>query len=259
MARAKIVVATLLWKRHEIFRVWSEALREATHDLLDVEVLVAGSEGEQSRELVESFGFHYLETPNAPIGRKANLRLQACEALDPDYVILCGSDDIVSTKTFERYRELAEAGVDEVTIEDIYYLNSHTGEMAYSPGYVDHRRGEPVAPWRMVSRWLCDELKWKGWNEQERLFLDSHIYRRLSAIRHTEERLHLERDGLFVLDIKSQVNMTPWRMRPHYRPAPRTLLTQHLSIRLVRRLGALRGPITDTSYLGIEHLRDREA
>lgn len=241
--------------------MWADALEVAVgDDYFDVEVVVAGSEGDASRELVESYeNFHYLETPNVPIGRKANLRFAACRERDPDYVILCGSDDIVSPATFERYRALAAEGLDEVTIQDIYYLNAHTGELAYSPGYVDHRKGEPIAPWRMLSRRLCDALEWRGWAEDERFFLDGHIYRRLRAIEHVERRLHLEREGLFVLDIKSQTNMTPWAMRPHWRAAPRGLLERHLSPVVVKQLDALRGPMTDTSQLGVAHLRDAAA
>jgi hypothetical protein len=253
MAPPKIVIATLLWKRHELFRVWAEALLDAVTEPFDV--LVAGSEGDESRALVEGYGFHYLETPNAPIGAKANARFAACEALDPDFVILCGSDDIVSAKTFAYYRAAADIAIEEVTINDIYYLNAHTGEMAYSPGYVDHRRGEPIAPWRMISRRLCEALGWHGWDPGEKLFLDSHIYRRLKAIGHVEHRIRLHQQGLFVCDVKSEVNMTPWIMRKNWERIDRTILHEALSERIVDLLDGLRGPIRDRTFLGVDYLR----
>ena len=252
MARKKIVVTTMIWKRFPIFRAWATALLDVADK--SVEVLVAGSEGQASRDLAQEYGFHYVEVPNEPIGRKANMRFAACQDLDPDYVILCGSDDIVSRETFDHYRELTEQGVDEVCINDIYYLNSHTGAMAYSPGYVDHRIGEPVAPWRMLSRRMCEALAWKGWDENERLFLDGHIYRRLQEIPHEAHRIHVRKENLFVCDIKSQVNMTIWQMRPHWEAVDSSMLTEHLSPNVVKVLDNLKDPIADTKYSGRGYL-----
>jgi hypothetical protein len=60
----KLVVATLLWRRFDVFDVWAEALKDAAKGLdATVEALVAGSEGAASRALVEGHGFHYIETP----------------------------------------------------------------------------------------------------------------------------------------------------------------------------------------------------
>ena len=252
----KIVVTTMMWKRPEIFRVWAEALRAAAREDMP-EVLVAGSEGQRSRALAEGYGFHYIETPNRPIGRKANARFAACRDLDPDYVILCGSDDIVSQATWRYYEHKAERGrADEVNIDDIYHLNSHTGDLAYSPGYKDHRAAEPVAPWRMLNRSLCDALDWRGWPDDERLFLDGHFYARLDAIPRTVHRIHVRDQGLFVCDIKSQVNMTRWKMHPHWEVVEPELIAERLRPEIVAQLAELRGPITDTSSLGVQHLRE---
>lgn len=249
------MIGTLLWKRHAVFRVWAKALADAATG--PYEVVVAGSEGDASRQVVESFGHRYVETPNRPLGAKANVRLAACSSLDPDYVVLCGSDDIVSPKTFAYYRECAERGIDEVTINDIYYYNAHTGELAYSCGYTDRRRGQPVAPWRMLSRAMCEALGWNAWKPTERLFLDNHSVRRLAAIPHEEHRIRVRDQGLFVCDIKSQINMTPWKMRNNWKPVSPDLLGQHLSPEIVRELDALKEEVDDERELGVEHLRTR--
>lgn len=234
----KIVIGTLLWKRHEVFRVWAEALIDAATEPYGV--VVAGSEGDISRELVESYGFSYVETPNRPLGAKANTRLAACRELDPDYVVLCGSDDIVSPQTFAHYRNLAADGIDEVTINDIYYFNAHTQQMAYSRGYENHRRGEPVAPWRMLSRRLCEALEWSAWDPEALHSLDTHSAARLSAIPHREHRIHVRDEGLFVCDIKCSDNLTAWKMRPNWESIPRSLLSEHLSPGIIAKLDGLK-------------------
>ena len=254
MARPKIVIGTLLWKRHAVFRAWAEALIDVA--TAPYEVVVAGSEGEASRELVESYGFHYLETPNRPLGAKANARLEACRELEPDFVILCGSDDIVSAKTFAYYRERADEGVDEVTINDIYYINAHTGAVVYSCGYIDSRRGEPVAPWRMLSAAMCEALGWNAWDPDERLFLDTHSAKRLKQIPHSEHRIFIRDQSLFVCDIKSRVNLTPWEIRDNWTSVERALLYEHLSPRIVEQLdGLMAATADDANELGVEHLR----
>ncbi|KKN02931.1 hypothetical protein LCGC14_1112790 [marine sediment metagenome] len=253
--KVKIVVTTLMWKRPEIFRTWATALKAAAGENMPA-VLVAGSEGTTSRVLAEEYGFHYIEVPNRPIGRKANARFTACRALDPDYVIFCGSDDIVSAPTWRYYEDLAARGAEEVNIDDIYHYNSHTGELAYSPGYKDHRSAQPVAPWRMLSRKLCEALGWRGWTDDERLFLDRHFYDRLEAIPHAVHRIHVRDQGLFVCDIKSQVNMTRWRTRSHWQVLNPALLERHLTSDVLVQLAKLRGPVTDTRYLGVRHLKE---
>jgi hypothetical protein len=254
MASPKIVIATMLWKRHDLFRAWAKCIKIACPG---AEVLVAGSEGKLSRRLVERHGFHYLETPNAPLGRKANLRFKACKDLDPDFVVLCGSDDIVSPGTWEFYKVCAREGIEEVAFQDIYYLHSHSGQMGYSPGYLGHRRGEPIAPWRMLSRRVCEKLGWHGWAEGERLYLDQHIYRRLKNIPHSRARLYQREDNLFMLDIKSQVNLSPWSKQWPRTGITRALLAQHLPQSMITQLDKLRGPITNTAYLGVSYLRPR--
>ncbi len=243
----------MVWKRFELFRAWATALLDVAGP--SVEVLVAGSEGDASRDLVEGLGFHYVETPNSPIGRKANLRLAACRDLAPDYVILCGSDDIVSQATFDRYRQLADQGIDEVCINDIYYLNAHTGDMAYSPGYVDGRSGQPVAPWRMLSHRMCEAIQWKGWNDEARLYLDGQIWRLLETVPHSSHRIHVKKENLFVCDVKSQVSLTPWQLRPHFSTVDPSILSAHLSPKVLEALEQLKGPITNTDYLGNEYLK----
>jgi hypothetical protein len=117
-----------------------------------------------------------------------------------------------------------------------------TGQLSYSPGYLNTRReGEPIAPWRMLNRQTCDALGWRGWNDTKPKFLDSQFYPKLKAMNLRHQRLHLRTDDLFMCDLKSDVNLHPWRHMPHWARVNPAILRRHLSPGIISKITALRG------------------
>jgi len=136
----KVVIATMIWQRPEVFKVWAACAMTIIKLFpeIHIEVVVAGSEGRKSRELVEGFGFLYVEVKNEPIGRKANRRLMACEKLNPDYVLFLGSDDVVSPKAFNYLYRLMQLGVDEIVNMDLYYYDTRSKIAVHSIGFINY-------------------------------------------------------------------------------------------------------------------------
>jgi len=171
----RIAITTMLWGRHDLFRVWAIGIHRIinTFPSIDWVVTVAGSEGRESELLVRSCGFEYIETPNEPIGRKANMRLQFTKMYKPDYVLFCGSDDFFCNSAIKLYCGLIKKGYNEIAPLDIYYLTPEK-QIAYSHGYQGARKGEPVAVGRMLSSKILDKLDWRLWDDSEDMYLDGH-------------------------------------------------------------------------------------
>lgn len=216
----KIIITTLLWQRYEIFEIWAEAALRLINDFSNtrtkISVVVAGSEGEQSKSLVEGFGFHYVEVPNMPLGRKANFRMLKCRDLKPDWVVFLGSDDIISSKTFRYLLKQMRKGYDAIHNMDLYYYDTISGYTVYNCGYINHRRGEPMAPGKCLSAKLLKRMKWKLWDDDLLNTLDFNLRKKLEKRRYKKHIYSLKEKGLMIMDIKGKNNITPFRMRPNY-------------------------------------------
>lgn len=222
----RIAITTMTWKRPSVFSVWAAATRRLIRNFpnVDIIVTVAGSEGARSRERVEKFGFEYIEAPNFPIGKKANMRLKFTSTFNPDYVLLLGDDDILSDDVFQYYLDRIKDGFDEIAPLDIYYYISWLKTCAYSQGYVDHRKGEPVAVGRMLSKRVLNKAKWSLWADKESQYLDNHAIQNLKNIVKRPHYYRLSKTGGVILDMKTAHNMTKFQWRKNYSKIDNSIL-----------------------------------
>ena len=245
---AHIVITTMIWKRHDIFRAWALGVKRLKKSFKNVkiDVMVAGSEGRLSKDAVSRHGFDYVEAPNSPLGRKSNIRLRACEQYGSDYVMLCGSDDIFSDKYFAFILNAIGMGHDEIAPLDIYYCDILSKYSLYSNGNqgiyrgIKHSRGEPLAPGRVLSRKVLDEVNWRLWLEEEDKYLDKWPRDRIKEI--VENPLHFScrENGLVMCDVKKDVNMTKMKVYPHFELVDEKYLEQEIPelTALKRRAGS---------------------
>ncbi|MGR3220859.1 MAG: glycosyltransferase family A protein [Candidatus Anammoxibacter sp.] len=208
----KVVIHTMIWGRFEVFKFWAESVKELKDRFpsVEIDVVVAGSEGKKSKNIVERYGFKYVKTPNSPLGRKANLALLACKKLKPDYVLFLGSDDIVSPKTFEFLLKKMRKGYDEICNMDLYLYDIKSGLTVYFHGYTNHRDGEPMGVGRCLSAEFLDQTKWSLWDKQINKYLDGSSNSNLKKISHSRFIYRLKEKGLMIFDIKSSTFITPF-------------------------------------------------
>ena len=108
-------MVTGVWKRPEIFEMFAIGV----HNLgIDIDVIVAGSEGDKSRAMVEAHGFHYIEIANKPLSKKMNATTLKAKELGADYVICMCSYDIISPELMQEYIKWMVLGYDYIGIID---------------------------------------------------------------------------------------------------------------------------------------------
>lgn len=196
----RILIATTLWKRPEIFDYWAERIKP-----LKCDVLVVGSESQTSRALVDKHGFEYLEAPNSPLGLKFNARVKYfLEHPEYTHLLLLGSDDIICSRTL-RVIEKNLQKYDIVNWMDIWYYHWETGKIAYMPGYTNQRKGEPLAPARCLSRRVVQHLKGQLWDNDLTTAPDGHLWAKLKRFQN-QTSLWCKQEDCVILDIKSQFN-----------------------------------------------------
>lgn len=191
--RPTIVIVTCMWRRpkitaHALLR-YARA-KAALDGILDLEMIVVGSEGKPSRRLAEGKGWRYVERANRPLGRKWNHAVQAAKTLDPDAVLIVGSDDWLSDPLLRWYAETIAQDVSFAGLLDEYFVDTKTRRALHFPGYRTRpergrpdRRGEPMGLGRMLSRELLTRIGWRPWSDRIERGLDGNMTHRLGGYR----------------------------------------------------------------------------
>lgn len=210
----RIVIVSAIWKRPEIFKLFASGVHELKKTF-NVDCVVAGSEGIVSREIVEREGFKYIEVANDPLARKHNFAVREARRMRPDYLLMMGSDDIVTPEALEVYIQHAKKGIDFIGVTDFYFWDYVTKKASYWGGYVDGRKGHTAGAGRMISANLMGKWGWMPFENKHSRILDDSIQQKLKSTRHKSHTFSLKENGVFAVDIKSDVNMTPFELWPN--------------------------------------------
>jgi hypothetical protein len=211
----RIVVIMALWKREYIAKLALDHLnaqRSRLADRLSLEVLTVGSEGEISKGFAEAHGARYVEHENQPLGAKWNAALVASRELDPDGVMVLGSDNIVNDALLCKWADEIRDGIDYVGLLDTHMYRPSTDTLMYWKGYPETaanlcRIGEPIGSSRCFSRALLDHFDWVLWNGELESSLD---YSVTCRVRELDHRTGFHRLGIVQhLGIKTSTGMTP--------------------------------------------------
>jgi hypothetical protein len=208
----KIAICTGVWKRPEVFEYFSRGIDHLKSKCkIPLEIIVAGSEGIQSKKMVEQKGYHYIETPNDPLATKMNVTILKAKELNATHVICVGSDDIITPGLLEKYIEFIKQGYDYIGIIDWYFYDTVTGKSLYCGGYKDERRkGHTCGAGRVLSANLLSRWGWKPWEIKDSKVLDNSMQNKLKNTPHSIKTFSLKEFNLYALDIKSSTNMTPF-------------------------------------------------
>ena len=212
--RITIAIVSAVWKRPEVFAMFAEGIHILKkQNIVDIEVIISGSEGEVSRTMVEKEGFRYIECPNVPLATKVNLPVLAARNLNVDYVLCLGSDDIISPELMKLYKSYMRKGIDYIGVTDFYFYDIASKRAAYWGGYREaYRKGETAGAGRLISGRLMSLWKWAPWDIKHSKGLDRSMQLKLRTTPHTKAVFSLKAKKVYALDIKSGTNMTPFAL-----------------------------------------------
>ena len=218
----KLAFLTAAWRRRALTDLTLRRfarMRERSGHLADIELVCAGSERGESRTAAERHGWHYVEYPNSPLGRKWNAALASAKALDPDAVVIVGTDDWITDTLVPEYVRSLEAGAPFIGFVDLYVMRSRDLKAIRWKGYrhvshTTHRAAEPVGCGRCLDRRTLESVGWTLWESRLERGLDGAAFNALLE-RHPGllERARIgtmAELGLKAVDIKSGRNLSRW-------------------------------------------------
>lgn len=203
-----IVVLVPVWKRYSTLSLFAENMKD-----LGLPVVAVGSCPKDREECIKH-GFTYVESINKPLGTKLNNGLKKVKELNPDAVLMLGSDDILSKKTLNVYKRELKKGVGFVGFLDCYFADLQTKRCIYWHGYKGERKGEPIGAWRVLTKETLDKLNWIAWGDQQGS-IDHSMWQKLKGV--TKSLLRCEQEGVVLMDLKTSENLTKFRLFPQSR------------------------------------------
>lgn len=197
-----LIAVITIWKRHNLARMviehWRRLIRACSDDGLSLQLVVVGSEGDESQALVtdqDRETIHYIEHPNQPLGDKVNIGIETALILGADGVIPCGSDEFLDVPLLRSYERFLSEGIDYMGLKDRLVLDLLPREPAiyhfagYPEGHARH--GEPQGGARCMSARLL--LEWDGhaYGSVPR-GLDATLTKRLATTSHTSRIVRMD-------------------------------------------------------------------
>jgi hypothetical protein len=219
--KTRIAIITAVWLRpdiYTIFRKITKNLISQLDDSLEVQVFVAGSEGDRSRIPTCQDEFEYIEVPNQPLSRKWNAVVKLAKEWNPDFCIFMGSDDVMDKDLFMEYVERMKGKSEPhyLGVYDWYFYDLESNQALYWGGYnKPENKGHFCGAGRVMNKSLLDKLDWEPWAEcgLDHL-LDTAMDVKLKDIKYTTEGFNVADYGIG-LDIKSKTNMTKFAVWPN--------------------------------------------
>ena len=166
-----MVILTCIWKRPKLTGIvlsHYKTLKKELKNIINLELVAVGSEGERSKDICEKNEFKYFEYENQPMSEKWNFGLQMTKEISSDAVIIVGSDDLIDKSLLKFYDKKLKQGHMMIGIKDFYIYDTERRKLAYWRGYGKlndaHRMNETIGLARCLSRSLLEKLDFNIWN-----------------------------------------------------------------------------------------------
>jgi hypothetical protein len=200
-----IAIITACWRRPAVFRMFLHQCRALQPQ--PVAIVCAGSPGDQCAALAQEYGITYQSVPNE-MGPKWNHAVAMASGLEQaTHFLFMGSDDIMDQRMWEYYQAYTGA---HLGLLDLCFADLLTKRVAYWPGYVGRRAGEPIGAAKLVRADVLDALGWEPFPPNRPNALDGDMHARVLQAGFTVDTVRMSDTGGLCMDIKDRHSLTPW-------------------------------------------------
>lgn len=198
----KILIITAVWQRSDLTDIiLSYYHRLASKSMGRMQLLAVGSEGHTSRSLCEANGWQYIERPNSPLSHKWSALTEHAKSLDFDFLIIVGSDDLLSMSLIRHYDRVYSGESNYMLgLEDLYFYRMINKRCYHFPGYPSLHT---IGAGRCISRKILERINWKPWGDHSiDRGLDSRCSSHLQRNKIAERSMLMADSGGVAIDIK---------------------------------------------------------
>lgn len=213
MDKKTIIVLSCVWGRENITKMFINGLLSTEDKLKDVYNfinIVVDSDYSNFDLFKSNPNFHYYNHQNLPVSNKWNYGLTQCKNFNFDYVLMMGSDDIISDGVLLKYNDFMDLGYNYIGLTDLFVYNTITGKFYYWGGYSINsgRYGESLGLGRCIHKTIIEEYNYQLWDYGLNKGLDGSMEKRLKTSPLIKKINFNSREYGVSCDIKSELNIT---------------------------------------------------
>ena len=194
----KFGIVTINYRRQEILKLFCKSMARLRKDTgIDFPVVCVSEEAD--KKLCEKHNIHHITQGNYPVSRKWNTGSRYMRDIGCDYIVITGSDDIISTDLFKKLIVQMEKGISFIGLQEIYFFGTY-GRLKNRLYHV--KFNSVIGVCRVIHRSVLDKVDWKLCNVDKNFGMDGIMLKNIRP--HITTRAIV--DGM-VVDVKSAINL----------------------------------------------------
>lgn len=162
----KILIVTTVWQRPELTDIVLYYFgKMAARSKGQIQLLAAGSEGAESMKMCHRNGWSYIERPNLPVSCKWAAVVKEASYLDFDFLVIVGSDDLLSLPLIQFYDKYYSRDSDFMLgLGDLYFYMMASAKSYHFHGYPTL---QTIGAGRCISRKILEQINWAPWGQHQ--------------------------------------------------------------------------------------------
>lgn len=193
----KIGIITINHNRSQILKLWLLSISRLRNDVGWFPV-VCVSEAED-KKACEKAGVHHITQKNSPASEKWNTGAKWMLTQDVDYIMIVGSDDIISSNLMRNFISASEQNCDVMGIHDVYFYCSYGKHRGV---FLHHTTPKMLGLCRTIHRRIVEKVNGNICPAKKSWGMDASVTKTITP--HITSHCYVE--GV-VTDVKSQKNL----------------------------------------------------
>lgn len=158
-----LVIAT-----HKRVELTKNLIQKLLKEQNDIEIVLAVSDREEAKQFNNC---HKVIVANKPLGNKWQKAVNKAKELNPEGIIILGSDDELCEGYVDNIRHLHSKGFHFIGVKQFYVRHN---KKTY---FFDYKPDQPLGSGRFYSKFLLDQIKWNIFMPNYNARLDDHGYK----------------------------------------------------------------------------------
>ena len=191
-------VVTINNGRPKVFKLFCASMKRLRTQV-GINFPVVCVSGIEDRNTCDEYGIGHIVQANQPVSRKWDTATRYMKGLGVNYVLILGSDDILSTSLLKSLISEMNKGISLIGIKELYFYgteNKFKGKLLYL------KLTSLAGVCRTIHRSILDKVDWAICNADKGWGMDGLIMKRIRPHITTQSVV----EGM-VVDVKSDVNL----------------------------------------------------
>jgi len=152
-------VLTINNRRPTVLNLFLASMRRLRKEV-GIDFPVVCVSGVEDKKICAQYGVHHITQANKPASEKWNTGLCFLQTLNLDYVLILGSDDIMSTDLLRAYITEMEKDVDLIGLNEIFVYDGDGKTRGALRRYTSTK---VLGVGKMLNKRILDKVEWRGW------------------------------------------------------------------------------------------------